>query len=80
MHFTPQISYRYSLEEVTHIGQRMAEFESLDEMTAQDILGDDLVSNFVADFYRRHRRACITVARFAGVPVAHGLYISSLPF
>ena len=80
MHFTPQISYRYSLEEVTHIGQRMAEFECLDEMTAQDILGDDLVRNFVAGFYRRHRRACITVARFAGVPVAHGLYISSLPF
>ena len=41
---------------------------------------DTAVRDLVAAFYRRHRRACITVARFAGVPVAHGLFLSSLPF
>ena len=41
---------------------------------------DTVLRSLVADFYRRHRRACITVAKFAGVPVAHGLFLSSLPF
>ena len=41
---------------------------------------DTVVRDLVAAFYRRHRRACITIAKFAGVPVAHGLFLSSLPF
>lgn len=34
----------------------------------------------VAEFYNRHRRALITVARFAGRPVAYGLFVASMPF
>ena len=44
------------------------------------ITDDTVLRDLVAAFYRRHRRACITVARFAGRPVAHGLFLSSLPF
>ena len=80
MNCTPQISYPYTLQEITYIGQRMAESECLDELTDQGITDDTVLRSLVADFYRRHRRACITVARFAGVPVAHGLFLSSPPF
>ena len=80
MNCTPQISYPYTLQEITYIGQRMAESECLDELTDQGITDDTVLRSLVADFYRRHRRACITVARFKGRPVAHGLFLSSLPF
>ena len=52
-----------------------------DDAYSQTRYDDDTVlRSLVADFYRRHRRACITVARFAGRPVAHGLFLASLPF
>ena len=52
-----------------------------DDAYSQTRYDDDTVlRSLVADFYRRHRRACITISKFAGAPVAHGLFLSSLPF
>lgn len=70
---TAQISYTPNITRV--VTDDLISFDDAD-----DVLGVDLMQSLVADFYRRHRRACITVARFAGVPVAHGLFLSSLPF
>lgn len=80
--FAKPASYRYTPEEIDHIGGRMAESECLDELLSHkpEITQDEVLRSLVADFYRRHRRACITIAKFAGVPVAHGLFLSSLPF
>lgn len=44
------------------------------------ITDDTVVRDLVAAFYRRHRRACITISKFMGRPVAHDLFLSSLPF
>lgn len=62
---TPQVEY------VRQVTDDLISFEEYDDTVVRDL---------VADFYSRHRRACITVARFAGRPVAHGLFLSSLPF
>lgn len=44
------------------------------------ITDDTVLRDLVAAFYRRHRRACITISKFMGRPVAHDLFLSSLPF
>ena len=52
-----------------------------DDAYSQTRYDDDTVVRYlVAAFYRRHRRACITSSKFAGRPVAHDLFLSSLPF
>ena len=52
-----------------------------DDAYSQTRYDDDTVlRDLVAAFYRRHRRACITVSKFMGRPVAHDLFLSSLPF
>ena len=62
---TPQIEY------TRQVTDDLISFEEYD---------DAVLSDLVAAFYRRHRRACITISKFAGRPVAHGLFLASLPF
>lgn len=71
---------RYTLEEITFIGQRMADSECLEELDRQCIEDDGPMRDLVCEFYRRHRRACITIAKYAGQPVTYGLFLASLPF
>ena len=72
--YPPQIEYTPNITRV--VTDDLICFDYFDDA----ITDDTVLRSLVADFYRRHRRACITVARFAGVPVAHGLFLSSLPF
>ena len=71
---------RYTLEEINYIGQRMADAECLEELDRQRIDDDGPMRELVCEFYRRHRRACITIAKYAGQPATHGLFLASLPF
>ena len=74
MNCTPQIEYTPNITRV--VTDDLICFDYFDDA----ITDDTVVRSLVADFYRRHRRACITVARFMGRPVAHDLFLSSLPF
>ena len=76
MNCTPQIEYTPNLTRV--VTDDLICFDDAYSQTRYD--DDTVLRSLVADFYRRHRRACITISKFAGAPVAHGLFLSSLPF
>ena len=77
--YPPQIEYTPNITRV--VTDDLICFDYFDDAYTQTRYDDDTVlRDLVAAFYRRHRRACITISRFMGRPVAHDLFLSSLPF
>ena len=74
MNCTPQIEYTPNITRV--VTDDLICFDYFDDA----ITDDTVLRSLVADFYRRHRRACITISKFMGRPVANDLFLSSLPF